>query len=242
VVASVGDDRGRGSGGDQSAALAAATEELYRVFSGYRLKPHLDACPHCVDDHDHARIHARPLRELSAEDLARYAGKAMSTWGDVNDFRHFLPRLLELGLTTGSDWVYVELVLGKLAYASWRTWPKQEQAAVESFLWLRWNAGLTAAPSEFDTDMWLRALGGVGVDVLPCIGDWRRSAQPAAFAHLVDFLESNPDLVPRGKLGNPYWVDDQAKDACAREMRDWLRGCLDDPAFQTRLAEWYGKR
>ncbi|MEV0405491.1 hypothetical protein [Actinoallomurus sp. NPDC050550] len=34
----------------------------------------------------------RPLRSLPPEDLARYAAKALNTWGGVEEFRYFVPR------------------------------------------------------------------------------------------------------------------------------------------------------
>ena len=140
-----------GSRDDQAVRLVAATEALYVVFSIYRLKPHTDGYSHCVSDRDRARIYSRPLRELAADDLWLYASKAMTTWGDANDFRHFLPRLLELALTDLSDWVDIEVVLGKPAYANWQNWPERERAAV-------------------------CGVGQAGVDVSPFIEAWRRSA------------------------------------------------------------------
>jgi hypothetical protein len=112
----VGDDR-NSTGAYSSAAIANAIEDLYRVFAGCRLDPHVEGCPHCVSDRDHARIHSRPLRSLSGDDLGRYAFKAMTTWGNERDFRHFLPRILELLVSNDLD-PPTEVVLGKLAYGN----------------------------------------------------------------------------------------------------------------------------
>jgi hypothetical protein len=239
----------RSTAGDPSALIADTTEDLYRAFAGCRLGPHVEGCPHCVTDFDHARIYSRPLRLLTAGDLARYAFKAMTTWGDEHDFRHFLPRILELMVSGDPDWwVDTEVVLGKLARANWRTWPEREQAAVRSFLRVRWSVGLSQdaadgterADSPFDADTWLCGVAVAGDELAPYIEAWRRRGATNTIGHVAAFLESNPDLLTHGTLGNAFWdTRAAATAACAEEMRSWLTACMDDPEFQAQLAIHY---
>ncbi len=42
-----------------------------------------------------ATLTSAPLRELTGEQIGPYAGWAMTTVGDVTDYKHFLPRILE---------------------------------------------------------------------------------------------------------------------------------------------------
>lgn len=104
--------------------LAAAVARLYEVFSEYRPAPHLDACTCCTDPSELRMLVLVPLREQTSDDLSRYAHKAMTTIGNVTDYKHFLPRILEVGLDTKS----------KLEMAQWQTWPQREREAVETFL------------------------------------------------------------------------------------------------------------
>ncbi|KUG09713.1 hypothetical protein [Solirubrum puertoriconensis] len=79
------------------------------------------------------QLAATALRELSEEDLRIFHFKVMTTWGDVNDFKHFLPRIFELlaQFSLGfEEWI----ALDKLNYGKWHTWPQQEQAAVAEYL------------------------------------------------------------------------------------------------------------
>ncbi|MGH3376898.1 MAG: hypothetical protein ACRDP6_19390 [Actinoallomurus sp.] len=55
----------------------------------------MTGCPHCVDQEEDRPLLDRPLRSLSPEALSRYAAKALSTWGGVEEFRYFAPRLIE---------------------------------------------------------------------------------------------------------------------------------------------------
>jgi hypothetical protein len=116
-------------------------ESLYTTFARYPLKPTLRGCPCCVSEADKSRLHVAPLRELTSEDLSRYAWKAMSTFGDEEDFKHFLPRMLEL-MALGDSPVDDDLLLHKLEYAKWRTWPAEEVQAVEAFLLEWWQSSL----------------------------------------------------------------------------------------------------
>lgn len=220
---------------DLTSALAAAHEAAYRAFARYRIKGRLEACPcGCITEADHARIRSGPLRELTEDDLETYASKAMTTWGDSSDFRHFLPRLLELVTGSPADEICNEIALSKLSYADWWDWPQFERDTVERVLWLRWRLGLTLSPSEFDADTWLCCVAIVGVDSKPYIDAWRTATTEAAFTHLAAFLGFNSQLMTQGTLSNSFYFDGGAR--VAEPMREWLAGVLADDAFQERLA------
>ncbi|MEM8677684.1 MAG: hypothetical protein AAGF83_28070, partial [Cyanobacteria bacterium P01_G01_bin.67] len=76
--------------------LKQAIADLYEVFEPYHLNSHIVGCPCCVTDDDQKSIRSKILRQLTAEDLNHYAFNAIFTWGEIDDFKHFLPRLLEL--------------------------------------------------------------------------------------------------------------------------------------------------
>lgn len=79
-----------------TAELNEAIERLYSTFGSYPLRDRIDSCPCCRGPQETRHLHTKTLRELSAEDHGLYAFRAMTTVGDVDDFRHFLPRILEL--------------------------------------------------------------------------------------------------------------------------------------------------
>lgn len=59
----------------------------------------------------------------------------MTTWGDAHDFRHFLPRVIELLLYDNEGGLIdLETVLRKLKYARWKTWPEEECGLIQEFL------------------------------------------------------------------------------------------------------------
>ena len=121
--------------------LRAAISGLYATFVSYPLKRVIAGCPHCVSGADSDALHVRALDALTADDVRYYATKAMTTFGDAEDFKHFLPRLLELLAReleaggAGEDLGFSEEILGrKLALAGYADWPAVEREAVDRFL------------------------------------------------------------------------------------------------------------
>jgi len=114
--------------------MIAATRELYRVFSAY---PHraIQGCPCCTTREDERALALAPLAELTHADLETFARKALTTMGDADDFRHFLPRILELSLEPSAHLgFHHEVIGGKLVYAGWGAWPEAEQVALRAWV------------------------------------------------------------------------------------------------------------
>lgn len=126
--------------------LAGTIEGLYSAFSPYRYRVAMPACPHCVSDDDLLALGQGHLGELPAPLLGRYTIKAISTWGEVRDFKWLLPRLVEL--TVGGQLpVPAEALTAKLTRASWHEWPVAERQAVSEFLQAWWHHGLRHDPA-----------------------------------------------------------------------------------------------
>lgn len=171
----------------QSTRLSSAIERLYDVFASYPLRAQIDGCPHCVHPAMEEPLHARPLRELTGEELSLFSGKAMTTWGDDIDFRHFLPRLLELVALGDSD-IDSFFVMGKLAYGKWELWPGEEQQAVRDFLLAWWADVLEKSPDEVDADCCLNDIEQAESTVMPYLNVWRTNHHLTATLQLARFV------------------------------------------------------
>jgi hypothetical protein len=75
--------------------LSEAIRELYRVFERYPLPQYTDPCLHCHSREEDAALRSKPLLEAGISDLQDYAVDAIYDWGDVDCFKHFLPRIFE---------------------------------------------------------------------------------------------------------------------------------------------------
>ncbi len=174
--------------------LSAAIEGLYLAFAKYNVGHVIEGCPCCVSDQDQRGLAGPPLRALTSDDLARFAFKAMTTWGDEDDFRHFLPRIFELVSPhyPMSERLLVDeqVVFGKLNYGNWRTWPDAEQAAIRTYLLSAWQFVATR-PHSADCNDWLESLTYVDPQLaLEGLAVWEELT-PDAATQLSQFLRYN---------------------------------------------------
>lgn len=168
-------------------ALPAAIANLYATFAQYPLRATMEGCPCCVFAEDQAKLSAKALKVLETEDISHYAWKAMSTWGDVEDFKHFLPRLLELIATTGIAYGS-SVVLRKLAYAKWDEWTPVEKEAICSFL-LSWWTDLVTTKERVQSDFTdLCQLFGDAGPLLKC---WDIDFANYSFRNLVTYIQTD---------------------------------------------------
>jgi hypothetical protein len=172
--------------------LERATEDVYRVFGSYPHPSKLEIEEYRDPEKVRQGLASKPLRELGGEELGAYAGWAMTTVGDADDYRHFLPRILELGIHD-SVWHGLEpwLVAGKLTYGEWRSWPIEEQRAIEEFFMAAW--AVTVADDSIEP-RWFLGLAFLGVDIELALQIWIDSASPDAIAKCVAVIDD--DIAP----------------------------------------------
>ncbi|MFC3161088.1 hypothetical protein SAMN05443633_101164 [Chryseobacterium arachidis] len=168
--------------------LERAIENLYSVFSKYELNSKIIGCPCCVSDSDKDKIHSKELRDLQEEDLTRYALKAMTTFGNVNDFKHFLPRILEL-LVDDHLGVSIVVIFGKLDYGHWKTWEPDEQEAIEIFLFEWWEYYLKKM-TYFDNDLFY-GIYKLTKDIDQLLQLWNVNITENSFIIYVDFIQNH---------------------------------------------------
>lgn len=190
-------------------ALQLAIEDLYQVFAAYPIPENMEGCPHCVDKEASLLLISKPLRDLDAEDLDHYAFKAMTTWGTEEDFKFFLPRLFEL-LTLNARWpIEPEVIIGKLSYGKWRTWPANEQLALENFLTVLWEVILTTYPYHLTATEGLGGIAQVIDNLHPFLISWQTRLQAdelPALRQLLNFISSNIDYLVKGRF-SPFSHD-----------------------------------
>lgn len=107
---------------------------LYEVFKPYTILDNLRdrSCDCCVTNNDIKLLLSKQLKDLSKDDLGHFFRKAITTFGDVNDFKHFLPRILELMINHKcviDDFIDFE----KLNYCEWLNWKINEIEVMKEF-------------------------------------------------------------------------------------------------------------
>lgn len=226
--------------------LAQAVENLYVAFAGVPKPTGIDACPCCLDEDEIRVVLQAPLRDLSADELQSYAASVLYTVGSWDDFRYFLPRLLELASQGALIWPDAELMVKRVSYglAQGNTLGDAEQAALDSFLCEWWHGTLAQAPDDvaLPAEIVLAAVLSAGYDLNGLLRSWKEHPNPNAVWHLAKFIKQNITLLALGKTMNHH-LDNGHEVAFAllqwltgTEVRQWLETAFfadpDGPAAQ----------
>lgn len=190
-------------------SLKKSIENLYSVFSKYEIRSFIEGCPCCVSDRDKEKIHSKELRELEEEDLSRYAFKAMTTWRNVDDFKHFLPRILELCIDHDLG-IHPFGIFGKLKYGKWEIWDNAEKEAVITFL-LEWWKYFLENRTFFDDDLFF-GIYNVSGKIEKLLDCWKVDIAQNSFMIYVDFIRDYyPDFVNENRGNKSFDESDHEK-------------------------------
>ncbi|MEV4765748.1 hypothetical protein AB0J89_24305 [Micromonospora chokoriensis] len=172
--------------------LTVALARVRDVFARYPRRAVLDGCPHCkgdvlVDEHD----------------LFSLTISLGNTVGSRDDVKSLLPVFLE-SLVVSED-LYPGIILGKLPREEWRTWPQDEQEAVDAYLDAVWRSLLAHHPPRLgafeDAATFLDAASAAGERVERFLDVWDATPTSSADRHLaemvsrLDFVKRRPSLL-----------------------------------------------
>jgi len=208
--------------------LPAALAELATVFAYRPYRPGMPACPHCVSDED-LRGLGRPVDEIPLPLLARYARKALTTWGEVPDLQRLLPRLLAL-VAEGAPPIDAAVVAAKLARGGWTHWPVHEREAVSAFFGAWWDDGLRSPPGAVAPPVPVRLDAAAATADLASIlerwhlhlDDGEPDVRLTAALHLAE-LVNRPAFDPLDRLAAGRLLSVPA-DGAVEQLSSWLAG------------------
>ena len=187
-----------------------------------------------MDESHQRRLSSKPLEELTPEDLEWYAFKAITTFGTVNDFKHFLPRLFELLAYERDFPVDPEVVFGKLPYASWRDWPPMEQRAIDDYLGALWRHTTETLDAAMGMQTCLACIGQAEDSVADYLASWSAAMHHSAVARLrfADFICTG--ILLKDSLGM-FWEESPEQ---GREVIGWLENKVPIKQVRKALTEW----
>ena len=208
--------------------LEDAIEGLYSAFSEYPLPADTMPCSCCHSENADQLLHAAPLRELQWVHLSDYSTEALMVWGDLDYFKHFLPRIFELTLTA-SDWrkqtPNPERVFKGVGYGEWRSWPKEEQTAVERVLQAVWETVRRNPPivgGYIDVDLWLCCISQCGDDLQSYLDQWLDDERLSACWALSSLILGSTIAYTGTDHAKPVWDDGEDHDVMLARVRSWF--------------------
>ncbi|MGI5165745.1 hypothetical protein ACQEU3_15430 [Spirillospora sp. CA-253888] len=167
--------------------LERAVAEVHAVLGAYRAPADADFCTHCLRPEQVAALRSRRLADLTEADLDLYLYRAMGTWGGEAEFKHYLPRMLEL--LARDEWFDAGTVARKCGLS----WPPEEGAAVVAFFdaWLR--SALLEHPRLTPFTQVLDVVRELGLDLRTYLAVWERTATPGTVRHIAELLVHPPN-------------------------------------------------
>jgi len=199
-----------------NARLRSAIDNVYAAFEDYPQPMQLDTSP-LRDKAELKAIEVRPRGSLGTTDLCNYASWAMTTVGDVEQYKYFLPRILELA--TESGLIEPEVIALKLEYGAWRSWPPREKTAVEELFRRTFAQALMEHPDNFDAVSWFCGMAILGFDLGGLLRAWDATNNSAATLQLAQLIRT---LAFPGKEASErgYW--ESVPDDVEKELLNWL--------------------
>ncbi len=226
-------------------SLSEAIEDLYQVFASYPLRQNMPACSCCVAPEEISALLSRPLRELDEQHLDHFAFSATTTWGEPADYKHFLPRILELAGRPGKSCelgLELWIVAGKLADNRWTDWPMPEREALARWFMALWEEILTRYQPGWNGYDDLRFLENISTavdDLSPFLDRWAAKLELSALLLLADFIVGRLGDAMRAKGGWQkvrqrehivHWFGDPAR---AESLDRGIERYIEDPRAET---------
>lgn len=185
--------------------LAIQLRDLYTAFARYPAPQYLHGSPVSDPEVVFRALNSTPLAQLTPQALDPYASSALTTLGDVNDYKHYLPRILELATVSYTQiGLEPQLIAGKLRYAPWHDWPTAEKTAIQRVFFASWNYEQLQHIDESNRGWdWLQAMAMLDMDIEACLTQW--ITDPTANA-IVQLSYGSLDLKCLVR-GNGWWND-----------------------------------
>ncbi len=195
-------------------------KELYETFDKYHSNSNMNGSPNYDElDKWNKELFSKPLQELDENDLSRFTGKAMTTWGTANDYKHFLPRIFELTAELKTPYE-IWIVFDKLTLAKWNEWTEKEQTVIQEFMIALWESILNdnSEKAEWEFKDYFSAIAHFYPNFIELLNIWSESKSKAGIKHLAEFIVSEKTtLFDRKKISGFH---DQKENA--QEFINWI--------------------
>ena len=121
--------------------------------------------------------------------MTRFAGKVILTWGDENDYKFYLPRILELTAELKTPY-QIWTLYSRLEDANWKTWDIEEQNAINDFTLELWRNLLNdnSEEAEWEFKDYFHAIANFYPDFSQVLKVWEINDSLASVKHLTNYI------------------------------------------------------
>ena len=187
-------------------------KDLYETFGKYHSNQNMDGSPIYENlGKWNTELFSKPLTELDKDDLSRFTGKAMTTWGNANDYKHFLPRVFELTAELKTPYE-IWIAFDKLTLAEFQNWEEKEQKVIHEFMIALWESIVNdnSRKAELEFKDYFSAIAHFYPNFSDLLDVWTQSESKAGIKHLVEFIvDEQTTLFDRKKIKNKVKITPQ---------------------------------
>lgn len=204
--------------------IQLAIERVYNVFAVYPCPVKLDASWAKDPVATIRKLTSAPLRDLEADQLGTFAGAALYTMGGVAEYKHFLPRILELATSGFSGWMGFDpsIIALHLVYGRWREWSVVEVETIIAVFRDGWIDARDRNPdSECDAPDWLCGLAILEEPISDLLADWLLAPTVNAVLQAASFVSLAQSWLFGPREDGAYWS--HVDDARRLEVASWMR-------------------
>ena len=165
-------------------------KELYETFEKYHSNSNMNGSPNYDDLNKwNDELFSKSLTELTEDDLSRFTGKAITTWGNANDYKHFLPRIFELTAELKTPYE-IWIAFDKLTLAEWTNWTEKEQKVIHEFMIALWESIVNdiSEKAEWEFKDYFSAIAHFYPNFSDLLNIWGESESKASIKHLSEFI------------------------------------------------------
>lgn len=195
-------------------ALEDIIQNAYRIFRKYKATIPLDACTACcLTKNQESELVSLSVHNIPFELLYDYNTAAKTKKPSISEFKHFLPRFLELTAEFKFLHHSAELVLSRFHYYDKSEWTEEEKELMQDFGEAFFSQCLTIYPlPEFETiDSILIMLSETKINMDPLLLNWTNFQSKESILHFKDLVISGFDSKKQDELVNGYGKKDLSK-------------------------------
>lgn len=201
--------------------LKLAIKNIYTVFLSYAGNQNMKGSPNYGNSVNewNKKLFSKPLTVLNEGDLSKFTGKVITTWGNVNDLKHFLPRILELTAEYKTPYE-IWITLDKLEFANWKDWIEEEKIAIIDYLESLFDYLLNDESSlaEWNFTDYFTSIIYYHPNFNKLIELLEENKSKAKYMHLSNFIIEQGELIFRKGKINGFKTFDRN----AMELKNWL--------------------
>ncbi|NBW36193.1 MAG: hypothetical protein EBR30_14465 [Cytophagia bacterium] len=195
-------------------ALHDIIQNAYRIFKKYKATIPLDACTACcLTKNQESELVSLSVHNIPFELLYDYNTAATTKNPSISEFKHFLPRLLEMTAEFKFLHHSAELVLSRFHYYDKSEWTEEEKELIQDFGQAFFSQCLTIYPlSEFEKiDSILIMLSETKINMESLLVSWTNFQSKESILHFKDLVIGGFDSNKQDELVNSFGNKDLSK-------------------------------